>query len=317
MNSIFQFLSTTGISAFLLWLKIMKLMVPISILVKVAEILGIIKLIGNLLEPVMLLVGLPGVLGLVWAITLMTNLWAGALMFIALSGLFHLSTAQVTILGILMLMAHGLPIELRVAQKCGVGIIFSFCLRMSSALILAISFDQIFTYFNLLQTPAEILFSINNEHSNSLYAWALQQLESYIFVLLMLFTLVLILDFLKHFGLIQILGKILAPYLSLIGVSKSCAPITLVGTTLGLVYGSALLLKELKNGELDKKDILLSITSMNLFHSIIEDTIIVILMGAALFWVLVVRFIFSILIMRSLIFFLRIRPKQSIKILSF
>lgn len=317
MKPALRFFYHTGLSTFRLWLNIMKLMVPISVMVKIAEMLGVIHFIGDLLEPVMFWVGLPGILGLVWAVTLVTNLWAGALMFVALSGLLDLNTAQITVLGILMLMAHGLPIELRVSQKCGVGLGFAFFLRIGSALILAMGFDQLFTHLHLLQHPAEILFTAGEGSSGGLYAWALQQLESYLFVLVMLFFLVLLLDFLKQFGLMQLLGKVLAPYLSLIGVSRACAPITLVGTTLGLVYGSALLLKELETGALDEKDTLLSVTSMNLFHAIIEDTIIVILMGAALFWVLAVRFIFSILIMRALIFLFNKRPRLGVKLLSF
>ena len=75
--------------------------------------------------------------------------------------------------------------------------------------------------------------------------------------------------------------------------------------TLGLVYGGALLLKEIETGELDSDDVLLSITSMNLFHSIIEDTIIVVLMGASLFWVLPIRFIFSVFVMQFITFSMR------------
>ncbi|TAK72855.1 MAG: hypothetical protein EPO11_09540 [Gammaproteobacteria bacterium] len=300
-----QFLIPSIKGAFKLWLKILRLMIPISIIVKILEMIGLITIFGKLLEPIMIFVGLPGLMGLVWAITIATNLWAGALLFVSLSGLIHVSMAQVTILGILMLMAHGLPIEIRMVQKCGVSAIFALVLRVASAIGLAYAFNHLFSAFKLLQAPATIMLGSSSISENNLFDWVLYQGKSYLFVLMMLLGLVLLLDLLKKYGLVHKLGTILAPYLSLIGVSKKCAPITLVGMTLGLVYGGVLLLKEIEIGELDSDDVLLSITSMNLFHSIIEDTIIIVLMGGSLFWVLPIRFIFTVVVMRFISFLMK------------
>ncbi len=305
MKSIIGVFTPSFKGAFKLWLKILKIMIPISIIVKIMEAIGLITVFGKLLEPIMVFVGLPGLMGLVWAITIATNLWAGALLFVSLASLTAMSMAQVTILGILMLMAHGLPLEIRMVQKCGVGAIFSLILRIFSALSLAYAFNYIFLAFNLFQTPANIVLGSSSNSGNNLFDWALHQGKSYIFVLIMLLGLVLLLDLLKKYGLMHKLGMVFAPYLSIIGVSKKCAPVTLVGMTLGLVYGGALLLKEIESGELDSHDILLSIISMNLFHSIIEDTIIVVLMGGSLFWVLPIRFIFMAFIMRIILFLIR------------
>lgn len=315
MQSIIEALTTSTKGAFKLWLKILKIMIPISVIVKIMEMTGMITIVGKFLEPIMVFVGLPGIIGLVWAITMATNLWAGALLFVSLSGLLDMSMAQVTILGILMLMAHGLPIEIRMVQKCGVSACFSLVLRIISAIGLAYTFNYIFSAFNLLQTPANIVIESSSISENNLFDWAVHQGKSYIFVLIMLLGLVHTLDLLKKYGLVHKLGIIFAPYLSLIGVSKKCAPITLVGMTLGLVYGGALLLKEIETRELDSDDVLLSITSMNLFHSIIEDTIIIVLMGGSLFWVLPIRFIFTISVMQSILLLMKNNKEVVYKIM--
>src|SRR5690606_22648096 len=101
MNLIKNLLSSSILSAFRLWLKILKMMIPISIIVKIMESLGLVTLLGKALTPIMVLVGLPGIMGLVWGITLVTNLWAGALLFVTLAISIKLTTAQVTVLGIL------------------------------------------------------------------------------------------------------------------------------------------------------------------------------------------------------------------------
>ena len=302
-------------SSFGLWINVLKMMIPISLGVKVLEEFGLIQWVGALLEPIMVLVGLPGVMGLVWAITLFTNLWAGALLFVVLAGTVDMTSAQVTVLGIMMLMAHGLPIELRMVQKCGVSVLFSLALRVFSAIILAGVFNHIFTYYGLLSEPAQILIGNVDNVDTSLTAWIYHQLESYVFVFIMLAFLVFLMDVLKKYGLIHKIGVLLSPYLSLMGVSKKCAPITFLGMTLGLVYGGALLLRELEKNDMDEDDVLISVTSMNLFHSLIEDSIIIFLMGGALFWIVVVRFIFTAIIMKLITTAIKINDAVLLKII--
>lgn len=288
------------ISSFKLWLKVIKIMIPISISLKLLEHFGGIVILGDILSPVMEFVGLPGIMGLVWALTMAANLWSGALMYVVLSQSIHLDSGQATVLGIMMLMSHGLPLEIRMAQKCGVRFFFSLILRLSSSFILGYIFSRIFECFSILHSPAQIDLIGNGPVSSNIWSWGYEQLQTYAIVFILLFILLTILDFLKKNGLIHKLGALLSPYLTMIGVTRKCASITFVGMTLGLVYGSALLIEEVEQGEFEEDDVILAVTSMNLFHSLIEDTFIVVIMGAALFWVLPIRFLWTVLIMQAI-----------------
>lgn len=310
-----EFTKNSLLKTFHLWIGVMKLMIPIAIAVKILEEIGAINHLGELLEPLMVSVGLPGVLGLVWAVTMITNLWTGALVFVTIVSGMEITTAEVTILGIMMLFSHGLPLEIRMAQKCGVSAIFSIILRLGSSIVVAYLFNWVFTTYSIFQKPAEIYIAHSGLSESTYSDWIISQIESYITVFCMLFTLTLILDLLKHFGLIHKLGGTLSPYFKLMGLSKKCAPITLVGMTLGLVYGGALLLKEVENGDLDEDDVLLSITSMNMFHSIIEDTIIILMMGGVLFWILFVRFIYTVIVMNLISQLLKLNSNVMWKII--
>ena len=62
-----------------------RIMIPISIIVKILQILGCIEIVGMVLSPVMNLVGLPGETGLVWATAMITNIYGGILVFITLA----------------------------------------------------------------------------------------------------------------------------------------------------------------------------------------------------------------------------------------
>ncbi|WP_287419857.1 nucleoside recognition domain-containing protein, partial [Reinekea sp.] len=54
-----------------------KIMVPTLIVIKVLEELGGVELLSQLLAPLMASLGLPETMALVWATSLLTNIYAG------------------------------------------------------------------------------------------------------------------------------------------------------------------------------------------------------------------------------------------------
>ena len=94
-----------------------KLMIPVIIVVKILEELGGIEILSSILAPLMHWVGLPETMGLVWATTILTNIYAGLLVFVTFNAETPLTVAQVSVLGGMMLIAHGLPVEAAIAKK--------------------------------------------------------------------------------------------------------------------------------------------------------------------------------------------------------
>ncbi|OPX22238.1 MAG: hypothetical protein B1H04_05335 [Planctomycetales bacterium 4484_123] len=84
----------------------------------------------------MALVGLPGEMGLVWATALATNIYGAMVVFAPVAPGLALTVGQVTVLGTMILVAHGLPVELRIAQKAGPRLPFMLLLRVGGALLL-------------------------------------------------------------------------------------------------------------------------------------------------------------------------------------
>jgi hypothetical protein len=100
-------------------LELYKIMIPIIIAVKILQDLGLIAWLALPLAPVMHLVGLPGEMGLVWATALVNNIYGSMIVFVSLAGQHDLTVAQVTVLGVMILIAHGLPVELQIVRKSG------------------------------------------------------------------------------------------------------------------------------------------------------------------------------------------------------
>ena len=110
----------------------------------------------------------------------------------------------------------------------------------------------------------------------------------------MILTLITLLEILKETGLIDKLNHLLEPALKAMGMSPKIVPVTLIGLTLGLGYGGALIINEAKIQKFSRKDLLYSFTLMSLFHSIIEDTLLILSVGADWSGVILFRLLMAV-----------------------
>lgn len=270
-----------------------KLMIPVIILVKILEEMGAIPVISKLLEPLMSLVGLPDSMGLVWTTTLLTNIYAGMLLFFQLAPQENLSVAQVTVLSGLMLMAHGLPVEVRIVQQAGVRFITALLIRLVGALLFGMLLHYLYRWGGWLQQPVELLWTPPAVDS-SLMAWTLSQLESLAMIVVVVSALLSLLRFLRWIHVERLMIWLLKPVLKLLGIGSQATSLTIIGITLGLSFGGGLLIREAQTGHISKRDIFSALCLLALCHSLIEDTLLVLLLGADISGVLWLRLGFSL-----------------------
>ncbi|MCK4347193.1 MAG: hypothetical protein KAW47_01110 [Thermoplasmatales archaeon] len=300
MRKIISEIKDTFKEASLTTFTLLKIMIPISIIVRLLKEFGMIEIVGDVLSPAMNIVGLPGELGIVWATAMITNIYGALIVFFSLAMQNSYTVAQVTVLSTMILVAHTLPIELRIAQRAGVRLWFMFSLRFLGAFALGWILYVIYTLFNAHQNLATILWNPGKTDSSLVY-WIVGECKNYLMIFLIILGLLLLMKLLKKSGIMTRLNNLLEPALEFLGMSKEAAPITIIGTTLGLSYGGGLIINEAKSGLLSKKDSLLSLSMMGLSHSLIEDTLLMVAMGAALSGILFGRFAFTIAVMFVLI----------------
>jgi len=280
--------------------ELLKIMIPISIIVKILSEFGLIDLLGDILSPAMNIIGLPGSFGLVWATAMITNIYGGLLVFFSFSIGNTFSVAQVTILGALVLLAHNLPVEARITQKAGVRLWFMLVLRVGGAFILAWILYFLFSTFHLFTKPNTLLWKPGYSDPSLLY-WIIGELRNYVMIFCIIFLLMILMHILKKTGVLEKMNALLERPLNMLGMNKDVASLTIIGMTLGLAYGGGLIIKEAKSHTLEKKDAFVSLSLMGLSHSLIEDTILLLTIGASLVGIFFARILFSILIIFLLI----------------
>ncbi len=279
-----------------LYLELLKVMVPVMVLVRVAVELGAIELTGRLVAPVMGLVGLPGEMGFVWVTAMLVNIYAGAAVLLTLLPTVPLTVAQATVLGAMILIAHSLPVEQRIAQKAGAGFLFTLVLRLVAALVYGVLLNLVYTGFESMQQPARVVFLHLTPPAAGWGEWLVAGVRSLWSIFWIILTLLAALRLLDRFGVTARIARLLQPVLRLMGIGTMATSMTVTGSLLGISYGGALILQEVRSGKVSARDVFLSLCFMCICHSLIEDTLFVMAFGGHWSGLLVGRFLFALLL---------------------
>ena len=261
----------------------------------IRDSIGAIPFLAKFLEPLTSFIGIDGSLGLVWMAAILVNIYAGLAAFASLQAIFDYSVAETTILGLIILIAHSLPIEVAIAKKSRISWIFNLSFRFINAIVAGKILNLIFTKYELFNEPNQSVLQVPNELVSN-FEWATLQIQNFFIIFLIIFFIISTINVLKAIGVWSLIINIMKIPLSYLGMSEKVANIILIGLTLGISFGGGFLIEESKKNNISKKDILLSLSFLSLCHSIIEDTILILLLGSHISGILFFRFIYTVII---------------------
>ena len=277
-----------------------RIMVPVVIVVKILSELDLVRYIAEAFTPLMSLVGLPGEMGLVWATAVLTNMYGGIVIFASIAPGLHMSTAQVTVITCMILVAHSMPVETTIARKSGVRIRFMIPFRLFCALLLGFILNTVYTLGGFLQDEGRILWESTSENGN-LGSWALSQLQNLAVIFMIVLVLIIIMKILDWLGITRLMNRALEPLLTSMGIGKAAATVTIFGMVLGISYGGGLIIRDANSVKLSSRDVFFSLSLMGLSHSIVEDTLLMMSLGGNITGVLFARIAFTWIIILGLV----------------
>ncbi|MGS2718866.1 hypothetical protein ACVBE9_11875 [Eionea flava] len=297
------------LEVWLIFWSLVKIMLPVLLIVRAIELLGWITWLGTAISPLMAWVGLPGDMGLVWVSAMVSNLYAGMAIFYQLGGVEQLTVAQVSVLAGMMLIAHGLPVEVAIAKATGVSLWFTLLLRIGGGFLFGWLLHQSYSQLDALQVPMTTVWQ--PEASASDWAsWLILQGQTLLAALVVIAALTLIIHLLRFVGIEKAIHYLLSPFLRFLGIGIKATNIIVVGLTLGLAFGGGILIREAKSATVDGKDIFLTMAFLGLCHSVIEDSLLMLLLGADLSAVLWARLVFGMVAIALLARIIRRLPDK-------
>ena len=274
------------------WL--LKIMIPISFAVCLAQYYGIIAWCAQWLNPLFCHIGLPGAS----SIAFLTGATATTYAALAVMMSMEITLRQATIIAIMVLICHALPLECTVNKKVGSKPFRMGFIRICAALLAAM-------YLNLFLPELPEQFSTLPLSSNEaslievLKGWILSTFKLSVMIFSIIYALMFIQKVMEKYGLMEKLTKPLEPIMVFFGLPRNAAYLWLVGNVLGISYGSAVMLQLEEEGKITREEADEVNYHLIMNHSMLEDTLVFATAGISAFWILSTRLLFALLLVWS------------------
>ena len=218
------------------------------------------------------------------------------------------TVAEITILSSIILFAHSLPVELKVISETGAKMWKMLSIRVACAFIAGTCLNLLFKTFNMYQETAVFKF-VMRESKPGFINWILGELKKYSTIFIIIFVLLALMELLKKIGLIEWINSKFAPIMSFMGIDPGLSLTCIVGLTMGISYGSGLIIKETREGNYSRRDLFLVAVFMSLCHALIEDTLLMIPLGAKMIGIFWGRIVFAVIFT---LVFNKILPREKV-----
>lgn len=283
-KKITQCVATTLPKAIKTCIWMLKITLPISLLVRLMQYYGVMDVIGTATSSFFPLIGLPAESAVVFFTSSCLPIYAP----IALMATIDLTVRQATILSLMCLVSHNLPVECAIAKKTGSSFATIFLLRVVSSVILA-------TVANMLLPEDVRMFTLteNSIDCSCIYdvvsVWLVSSLNLAKTLGFIVTSLMLIQSLLEEYGIIRHMCRFITPLMSIMGLSSNASFLWFIGNVVGLSYGSAIMINMVSEGKIEKYEADLANRHLAISHSLLEDTVLFASLGVCAWWLLLFR----------------------------
>ncbi len=276
----------------LIWL--LKILVPISFFTALLVHFNILTHLDFLLTPMMNWLCLPASAALVLIIGLFTGIYGT----VAALSVMPFSMDHMILMAIFTLISHNLIQESLVQGNSGINpfvaavfrLVISFLVTFVCAKILGASPDP------GMAAASGTLANADTQFLSMVKEWALGTARLALQIFLIIMPLMVALELAKIFQIIQVITRLCAPILRVLGLDQSCGMLWLTAAFFGLAYGSAVIVDETRSHAYDPEALTRLHLSIGVNHAMIEDPALFLPLGIPPFWLWIPRLIAAILV---------------------
>lgn len=265
----------------------LKIMLPVSFGVMLLSHFGILPYLSSFAAPLFGMLGLPGDAALVFVTSIFTNIYT----VIALLSTLDFTLREGVILAVMCLISHGFFVEMLVQKKTGSSVLRMVILRLSMSFIAAAGLNLLMSRLPGVLSAASVQ---HPEFMETLWMWVKSSVLLCIKIFAIVVSLMVVQRLLEEFGILNILSRLFTPLMSLFGLSGQVSFLWIVGNTVGLAYGSAIMMDYADSGKLDWRESDLLNHHLAVSHSELEDPLLFMAIGLPVFWLILPRLLLAI-----------------------
>jgi len=293
-----------------LFLALVKVMLPVMIAVRLGQEAGLVDMIGRAIAPAMDWLGLPPEAGMIWVTGVFVGVYGAIGALVGFAATLEMSVAQFSALAAMILFAHAVPVEQAIVRRAGASFWVTAGLRIGAALVYGAAVTWVCAAVGALGEPVSFEWLQGGSQagaagSGGLGDWLAATVFSLALTFGIIVALLVLLDVLERTGVTRRITALMAPVLRVSGLPPDAAPVTTVGVLLGLTYGGALIIEEAERRRFEARTRFLALAWLSLSHSLIEDTLLFLALGADIWIILAGRVVFTMAIVAVLAALLR------------
>lgn len=269
---------------------LLKIMIPVSLGVTLLKFTGLLETAAAFAGPAFKLIGLPGESALVFLTSIFLNIYSA----IAVISTLDLTTRELTILALMCLISHNFFVETAVQKKTGSSAIKITIVRLFHSFAGGIMLNFILPSSTANALPNASAAKTAETLSGALESWLYNSLFLIVQILVIITLLLILQRILEEFHIIGKLTTIFRPFMKIMGLPESVTFLWIVANTLGLAYGSAVMIEQSELGKLNRADADLLNHHIGISHSLLEDTILFAAIGVPVIWIIFPRLFLAI-----------------------
>jgi len=268
----------------------LKILVPVSFFTLLLQYSGWLNSLVFILQPAMQVMGLPSVAALPLIVGMLTGIYGGIAAMIVLP----LTQGQMTLIAIFLLISHSLIQEGIIQGKSGINPVKATLFRLAASFTTVTAVSSFMPVETAVQAAAVPASTVAVAFSELLKQWGLAMTALAFKILVIIVSLMIALELMKAFNIIERLVRTLNPVLSLLGLDRQVGMLWLAAAIFGIAYGGAVIVEETKQGHYEKEALERLHLSIGINHAMIEDPLLFLPLGIGAFWLWIPRLLAAV-----------------------
>lgn len=271
-----------------LWMS--KIILPVSFVTFLLDFSGWLYRMDSWLEPLMGAIHLPAMAALPLLAGMMTGIYGA----IAAMSVLPFTVDQMMLMAVFLLIAHSLIQESLVQRQSGCPALMATGVRLTAAVLTVFLLGWVVGPETAQKAAGSPLISDRMMFWPAVRGWAEAMAWLSLKILLIITALMIFMEFLKRYRLIDIVVRIIEPFLGLLGLDRQVGVLWLTAAVFGITYGGAVIVAETRERRLSPEQLKTLHVSIGINHAMVEDPSLFLPLGIHPFWLWIPRLVTAV-----------------------
>ncbi len=271
-----------------LWM--LKIILPVSFATFLLDYSGWINRMDGLMEPLMGAIHLPAMAALPLLAGLLTGIYGG----IAAMAVLPLTVDQMTLIAIFLLIAHSLIQEGVVQHQSGCPVWMATAVRLTAAVLTVFLLGWVLGPETAVKTAGGASASAHVAFWPAIQAWGTAMAWLSLKILLIISALMIFMEILKQYHLIDKVVRIIEPFLGMLGLDRQVGMLWMTAVVFGITYGGAVIVEETRERRFPPEQLKPLHVSIGINHAMVEDPSLFLPLGIHPFWLWIPRLVTAV-----------------------